>query len=205
LSEPILRRVPVILGKAAPAALLGFACVAFWKDFLATGKWTSLLWMASEGVVVVLLVLRRDSTSISRRPADWLAGIAGSFLVLLVRPSGTPLLPDAVGSALIVAGTAFQLWGKATLGRSFGIIAANRGVVGGGPYRIVRHPIYLGYLVTHVGFLASNGSVRNLAVYLATYLFQVIRIYAEERVLSEDGGYREYCRAVRYRLLPGLF
>jgi protein-S-isoprenylcysteine O-methyltransferase Ste14 len=99
----------------------------------------------------------------------------------------------------------FQLYGKVALGRSFGIVAANRGVVVGGPYRLVRHPIYLGYLVTHAGFLLSNWSLRNLAVYAAAYIFQVARIFAEERILLVDGRYREYFQSVRYRLIPGLF
>ena len=46
--------------------------------------------------------------------------------------------------------------GKITLGRSFGVVPANRGVVVGGPYNFVRHPIYTGYLITHVAFLVAN-------------------------------------------------
>jgi protein-S-isoprenylcysteine O-methyltransferase Ste14 len=123
----------------------------------------------------------------------------------MVRPTGHAIAPDQVGFALQLLGTVFQLHGKAVLGRSFGIVAANRGVVVGGPYRLVRHPIYLGYLVTHAGFLLSNWSPRNLAVYAAAYFFQVARIYAEERILSGDEKYREYSAIVRYRLIPGLF
>jgi protein-S-isoprenylcysteine O-methyltransferase Ste14 len=113
--------------------------------------------------------------------------------------------PDAVGFALQLFGTGFQLYGKLSLGRSFGIVAANRGVVSSGPYRLVRHPIYLGYLVTHAGFLLSNMGARNAVIYGAAYVLQVARIYAEERILSEDGRYREYLRRVRYRLIPGVF
>ncbi len=194
-----------ILSKVVPASYFAIACVAFWRSFLQTGRWTSLFWMVSEGIVVLLIVFRRPSTAISKKPWDWLAGIAGSFLILMVRPGGHAIAPDAVGFALQLVGTGFQLHGKAVLGRSFGIIAANRGVVVGGPYRLVRHPIYLGYLVTHIGFLLSNGSLRNLAVYAAAYFFQVARIFAEERVLSGDEKYRDYATTVRYRLLPGIF
>jgi protein-S-isoprenylcysteine O-methyltransferase Ste14 len=122
-----------------------------------------------------------------------------------VRPDGRAVAPDAAGFALQLAGTVFQLYGKLALGRSFGIVAANRGIVLSGPYRLVRHPIYLGYLVTHAGFLISNMSVRNVLVYVAAYFFQIARIYAEERILSEDGGYRDYLLRVRYRLIPGIF
>jgi protein-S-isoprenylcysteine O-methyltransferase Ste14 len=202
---PFSQRALSILSRAIPASYFTISCLAFWNNFLRTGKWTSLFWMVSEGVVVVLLVFRRPSRSVSRKPWDWLAGIAGSFLVLLVRPTGGTAVADAAGFALQLFGTVFQLYGKVVLGRSFGIVAANRGVVFSGPYRLVRHPIYLGYLVTHVGFLLSNPSVRNVAIYAAAYVFQFARIYAEERILAQDGEYREYLRSVRYRLIPGVY
>lgn len=194
-----------ILSRAIPASYFAIACLAFWNHFLRTGKWTSLFWMLSEGVVVVLLVFRRPTTSVSRNPWDWFAGIAGSFFVLLVRPTGGTAFAEAAGFALQLFGTGFQLYGKVALGRSFGIVAANRGVVSSGPYRLVRHPIYLGYLVTHAGFLLSNASARNAAIYAAAYVFQLARIHAEERILGQDGSYREYLRSVRYRLIPGLY
>jgi protein-S-isoprenylcysteine O-methyltransferase Ste14 len=97
------------------------------------------------------------------------------------------------------------MYGKVYLGRSFGIVAADRGIVVGGPYRIVRHPIYLGYLVTHVGFLLANWSSRNIAIYIIEYFFQVARILSEERLLKEDDGYRAYFERVRYRLIPFFF
>lgn len=198
-------RIGSIFARAIPASFFALACIAFWKSFLQTGKWTSLFWMASEGVVVVLIVFRRRSSCVSRNPWDWIAGLAGSFLVLMVRPEGHPLAPDAVGFALQLAGTIFQICGKAALGRSFGIVAANRGVVVRGPYRIVRHPIYLGYLVTHAGFLLVNWTPRNLIIYAVAYVFQVARIFAEEKLLSGDDAYRDYRRNVRFRLLPGVF
>lgn len=203
--DPLSRRLLSILSRAIPASYFAIACLAFWNNFLRTGKWTSLFWMVSEGVVVVLLVVRRPSRAVSRSPWDWFAGVAGSFFVLLVRPTGGTAVYDAVGFALQLFGTGFQLYGKVVLGRSFGIVAANRGVVSSGPYRLVRHPIYLGYLVTHAGFLLSNTSLRNVAIYVAAYVFQFARMYAEERLLSQDGEYRDYLRSVRYRLIPGVY
>lgn len=203
---PSRRIRPVrILARAIPASFFALACAAFLASFLRTGKWTSLFWMVSEGIVVFLFVVRKDAVSVSRRPWDWISGLAGSFLILLVRPCDRALLPDAAGLALMLSGTAMEVFGKAALGRSFGIVAANRGVVAKGPYRIVRHPIYLGYLVVDLGFLLANWSLRNVAVTALTYAFQVSRIFSEERLLSEDGVYRRYRSQVRYRLIPGIF
>ena len=169
------------------------------------GKWTSLMWMVSEGLVVLLLVFRRDSRRLSRSPWDWLVALGGTFTVLLVRPATMSITMESVGIVLQVAGVLFAIYGKASLGRSFGLVAANRGIVSDGPYRIVRHPIYLGYLATHVGFLLTNWSPRNLALYIVTYFFQISRILSEEQILSEDPAYRVYRGRVRFRLIPGVF
>jgi protein-S-isoprenylcysteine O-methyltransferase Ste14 len=194
-----------VLSRVIPASFFAFACHVFWKDFLQTGKWTSLVWMFSEGMVVLLLVIRRESHRISRSPWDWIVALGGTFTVLLVRPAATAIVPEYIGVALQLAGTGTEIYAKVFLGRSFGIVAADRGIVVGGPYRIVRHPIYLGYFVTHVGFLLANGSPRNLALYLVVYFFQISRILAEERILREDESYRAYCQRVRYRLIPFIF
>jgi protein-S-isoprenylcysteine O-methyltransferase Ste14 len=87
----------------------------------------------------------------------------------------------------------------------FGIVAAHRGVVSAGPYRIVRHPIHLGYFVTLVGFLLANWSSRNVAIYIVAYFFQVARVLLEERLLKGDESYSACCERVRYRLIPFIF
>ena len=194
-----------VLSRVLPASYFAIVCYGFWRNFLQTGKWTSLLWLVSEGIIVLLLVFRRESRRLSRRPWDWLVALGGTFTVLLVRPATAAVAPESVGVALQLAGTLFEGYGKVYLGRSFGIVAADRGIVVGGPYRIVRHPIYLGYLVTHVGFLLANWSSRNIAIYIIEYCFQVARILSEERLLKKDDGYRAYCERVRCRLIPGVF
>lgn len=194
-----------VSSRVLPSAYFAIVCLGFWKNFVQTGKWTSLLWMASEGLIIFLLVFRRESRRLSRNPWDWFVALGGSLTVLLVRPTTTTIAPEFIGVALQLAGTVFEIYAKVFLGRSFGIVAADRGIVVGGPYRIVRHPIYLGYFITHVGFLLTNWSPRNIALYMIIYFFQISRILAEERILREDESYRAYCQRVRFRLIPGVF
>ncbi len=91
------------------------------------------------------------------------------------------------------------------LNRSFGIAPAHRGLVTGGVYGLVRHPLYASELLSLAGYCIGYASVLNWLVFVATALAQVARIFAEERLLSEDGEYRTYQQRVRWRLLPGLW
>ena len=95
--------------------------------------------------------------------------------------------------------------GKLTLGRSFGIAPANRGVVIAGPYGFVRHPIYAGYVVTHVAFACAHPTAWNAAVLLVTDAALIIRALYEERVLAGDRLYQMYCSRVAWHLVPGVF
>jgi protein-S-isoprenylcysteine O-methyltransferase Ste14 len=95
--------------------------------------------------------------------------------------------------------------GKLALGRSFGLVPANRGVVVQGPYTVVRHPIYLGYLVTHAAFLVANPQPLNVLIVLVADSALIARALIEERVLRLDAAYEAYCRRVGWHLVPGLF
>ena len=171
-----------------------------------TGALAPLFLIMSEGVVVLFILLRRPTRDISRRLQDWALGLAGTLLPLLaIAPSGHSLMPIWLCEAVMLAGFALQMSAKLTLRRSFGVVAANRGVKASGPYRLVRHPMYAGYALTHVGFLLVGPTLWNLIIYGGTLTIAVHRILAEERVLGADPAYQAFRGRVRYRLLPGLF
>lgn len=166
----------------------------------------SVLIILAETLPIVLVLSRGPSETMSLRPSDWLFGLAGSSAPLLAISPGTePLLPMAVGISMMLVGITVQASSKIFLGRSFGVVAANRGVKVAGPYRIVRHPIYAGYTVTHIGFLLLAPCWQNLVLYAVALALQIVRINKEERVLSEDPAYREFMQTTRYRLLPGVY
>ena len=115
------------------------------------------------------------------------------------------LVPDAATAIVSAAGVMIVIVGKMALGRSFGIAPANRGVVVRGPYHLVRHPIYAGYLLTHAAFLVAHPTPWNLAVLLVADTALVVRALIEERMLGTDVKYQSYCRRVGWHLVPGVF
>jgi protein-S-isoprenylcysteine O-methyltransferase Ste14 len=176
------------------------------SDLIARGNLFSLILLLSESSVLVFALIRRPTDNITARPADWALGFAGTTAALLVLPvDGTPLVPIGLILVLMVGGASLQITAKFFLRRSFGIVAANRGIKVGGPYRFVRHPMYAGYMLTQVGFLLDNPTARNLAVYCLCWGVQIGRIVVEERLLLRDEAYRLLVARVPYRLIPKLF
>ena len=113
-----------------------------------------------------------------------------------------------IGIVLFAAGGALRLWPVFVLGRRFsGLVAIQPGhtLVTGGPYRIIRHPSYLGLLVNSLGWaLAFRSGVGVLTALLIPPL--LARISAEERLLRTHfgGEYDAYCSRTS-RLIPELF
>ena len=108
--------------------------------------------------------------------------------------------------ALIVLGNCLQVASKLFLRRSFGIAPANRGVKVGGPYRIVRHPMYVAALVMMLAVPIALGSWWGELMFPLMLGGIVWRLVDEERMLeSELAGYLEYEERVRYRLIPGVW
>jgi protein-S-isoprenylcysteine O-methyltransferase Ste14 len=134
----------------------------------------------------------------------WIAAPIGSFAMLFARPHEGGISP-VVAEGLQICGLLLALASLGVLGRSFGLVAANRGVKTAGPYGLVRHPAYAGYLVAYVGYVAENPSLRNLALLVLSTAFQVVRIREEERLLTRDAVYERYRARVRYRLIPMLY
>jgi protein-S-isoprenylcysteine O-methyltransferase Ste14 len=90
------------------------------------------------------------------------------------------------------------------LGRSFAIFPASRAIVVRGPYRLIRHPAYAGEGVM-VAACALAGSWWTSALIPIAVAVLVVRIQREELILGADPAYQQYAKAVRWRLLPGIW
>ncbi len=193
--------------RAFALLIYGFAVwrlgYAWWLD---TSRITLLLLLITEGYTLALVLLARRASERDLSPLVIIAtGYAAFFFVILSAEGTAHIVPEFAGTALQLVGLALQFAAKIALGRSFGLLPAQRGLVLSGPYRIVRHPIYFGYFISHVGFLLANFSWHNTAVFALLYLVQIYRIGREEDVLCSSDDYRRYRKRVRWRLLPFVY
>ena len=79
-------------------------------------------------------------------------------------------------------------------------------VISTGPYAFIRHPMYAGFLLMFLFTPLALGSYWAMVVCVPLAVMIVLRILNEEEVLSRDlAGYQEYCRKVRYRLVPRVW
>lgn len=160
------------------------------------GGWTNLGLVIFYTQVAILFVLRRPA----RRQGSWLqtaVAVADVFLpIVLLRPARMGFWPGNVmqGVALVTMVVA-----AFSLGPSFGIAPADRGLRREGLYGWVRHPLYAGETLFYLGYLVAHLSWRNLAAVLVAVAFLVVRIRWEESILA---GYEEYARQVRWRFVP---
>ena len=195
-----------IVARVFVAGLFAMMSVNLFGDFMRTGHITGLLLLASESLVVVLTIVRRRANLTDRS----LAAVVATTLSLagppLVRAAdGHALAPDVITALISGLGLLVVIAGKVALGRSFGIAPANRGIVARGPYGFVRHPIYSGYIVTHIAFAIAHPSPWNLIILVIADGALVVRALIEERLLRTDRQYEAYCGRVSWHLVPGLF
>jgi len=195
-----------LAARAVIVVLFSMMTVRFTQDFFASGRITGLMLVVSELLVVVMTLFRRHAASVDRGVRARALTALSMVGPPLVRPAAlVALAPQVLTAAVSVVGLLVVIGGKLSLGRSFGLMPANRGIVSTGLYRLVRHPIYMGYLVTHVAFIAANPSAWNVILLVTADIALLARAVCEEGTLAEDPAYREYQTRVRWRVCPGVF
>jgi protein-S-isoprenylcysteine O-methyltransferase Ste14 len=199
-AHPNTSRVLDGVERVAVVILYALLLHRFWSHL--GDKPGNIVLLVSEGLIAVMVLFRRGTGDITLRPIDWFTGVLGTALPMLVHPTGGGW---SGGAVLMLVGLLISFGAKLSLRRSFGVVAANRGVKRTGLYALVRHPMYLGYLITYIGVIMLNPSLWN-AVLLSFWLaFEVLRIFAEERILMQDTAYREHAGVVKFRMIPGVW
>ncbi len=118
--------------------------------------------------------------------------------------------PEAVGAGLVSLGGALFLWARRTLASSYsGQLSVRTGqpLVQRGPYRMIRHPAYTGYLMVALGLAIGYSSFWGAGALLLLLVPAVVwRIHVEDQLLSTHFGlqFQQYAAATK-RLIPGIW
>jgi len=146
----------------------------------------------------------RDLSMLSSAAVVVSYGYSYAQVIYLGWVPGDPAWPTA-GLIMVTLAAGLSLCSLIALGRSFGIRPALRTLAMRGPYRIVRHPMYLSYIIGDVGYNLQEWNYGTVLLVTAGWVSLVYRIYAEERILAQDPAWPKYVALVRYRLVPGLW
>jgi protein-S-isoprenylcysteine O-methyltransferase Ste14 len=161
------------------------------------------------GLVVVLFAVRRRRIQSQHATlVPGLVALVGTFLLNVVGylPVDDTTSTEALlaSSAVVIIGTLWTIVSLATLGRCFGIFPEVRGLVVRGPYRLVRHPVYLGELISAIGMVLAKPHPLILVLFALFAALQYGRTIYEERALRAafPESYANYAQGVP-RLIPG--
>jgi protein-S-isoprenylcysteine O-methyltransferase Ste14 len=166
---------------------------------------TTLAFLA---ILVVMFAVRRVPQRTAPGFYPRCAAVAGTFLGV-----GMVLLPLQelsyalyLGSLLLtIGGTSLAIYAALVLGRSISMVPEARCLVTWGPYALVRHPLYLGEIVTTAGVALQYLSAWALLLWALVCAFQLQRMKYEERVLFQAfPKYRDYMVRTA-RLMPGVY
>ena len=201
-SGRLARTLATAVGAAGAAY---FAEVSF-HAYLQTHRPIGAAFFVEQTLVVLAYLVRRPAKVVTRRWGDWLLAFGGTFIPVLLRPGGAhPGWGFQAGLALQIVGLVICISSFVALGRSFGFAAGDRGLVQRGPYALVRHPIYAGYVFLQLGYVMQSLSVRNIVVVLLALGCNAGRAVVEDRLLATNPAHADYRRRVRFRLVPGVW
>ena len=158
------------------------------------GDMTAILLAIQAALAAFLLVMHKPVERIGHPLMSMIAWLC-ALLPLAFMVDGANVLYSLPGLLL-------ALWSLIVLGFCFSIAPEDRGVVTRAPYLFIRHPMYLGEILSLLGLCISSENLRNWFVLLLFVCLLAVRIYAEERVIA---NYERYGKSVRWRLSPFIW
>lgn len=207
---------PLILFYGLSATGKVHALAAALSDFsLAQMTYTSALTILSDIVLlgvaslfVLFILLRPPAIARSAGFMPRVAAVAGGYLavgLLLTSPEKVSGVLLTVSMVMVLCGTAFAVYAIAYLGRSVSLLAEARKLVTGGPYRLVRHPLYLGEEIAIAGVILQHFSFLAVLIFAVQLSFQLYRMSCEEKVLAT--AFPEYDAYAQRtcRIIPGIY
>ena len=191
--------------------LLGVTSVELAIIFFLTPAFTIADWIyVLQHLLVLGIALTRCSPVVQDLSLSSIASVVVAYAypyaqVMYLRwVPGDPAWPTG-GLVLVTLAACLSLASLFSLGKRFGVFPALRGLATRGPYRLVRHPMYLAYVLADIGYNLQEWNFGTALLVITGWASLLYRIHAEERILSQDAGWSAYIGVVRRRLLPGLW
>jgi protein-S-isoprenylcysteine O-methyltransferase Ste14 len=209
--EPRLHPPLLTRRRLADFLLFGVTAVELALLVATTPTFTLTDWIyVGQHLVVLAIAITRPAPRELDRSGRAAVAVAVSYLypyaqVLCLRRAPGLVAWPAGGFVLVMLGAALSMTSLLALGRRFGIRPALRGLVTHGPYRMVRHPMYLSYVIADIGYNLQEWSWATVLLVMAGWAALAYRIVAEERVLARDARWAPYVARVRSRIIPGVW
>jgi protein-S-isoprenylcysteine O-methyltransferase Ste14 len=191
--------------------LFGVTSVELALLFILTPTFTAVDWIyvMQHLLVLGIALIRPPPVAMDRSPFS-AAAVAVTYAYPYAQVACLRWVPGttgwfAGGLVLVTLAAFLSLASLLSLGRWFGVRPALRGLATKGPYRLVRHPMYLAYVVADVGYNLQEWNLGTVLLVITGWVSLLYRIRAEERLLSRHAGWPAYVTLVRYRLVPGLW
>jgi protein-S-isoprenylcysteine O-methyltransferase Ste14 len=172
----------------------------------------SILFVAG---LALIYIARRPAVRVRHNLVAFVVSMYASFVLLAFRPVAQlfevpPTLNSStlaleISDLLVILGVGLSVYSLLFLRFNFSIMPEARHMISDGPYRIVRHPIYLGEIISGAGLVLALPGWFSLAVLLTFIAAQLYRTRIEEEVLaSAFPDYEAYTQKTRFRLIPGV-
>ncbi len=171
--------------------------------------WVYFALLLRNGSLMILFLIRRPANASSVQIKEWLVAALGTAApCFFIRGTAYPVISwylcCIIYLIMALAGT-LSVFAVLSLGRSFGIVPANRGIKTRGLYAFVRHPIYACYLLFDMSFIMLNLSWHNLLILNISCLTVYLRALYEEKFLRQDASYQKYAQKTPYMFFPRIF
>ncbi len=136
----------------------------------------------------VFIYMRKPSRRPARSPIAFIACAAAILPAMFLASPGTDaeLWAVVAGEILVIGAVGFTLWSVLCLGTCFGVLPEVRGLVTRGPYRYVRHPVYVGEIAAFAGFVLASQQPVNILLLIVFGSAQAVRLRLEEAVLLAE-------------------
>ena len=201
-----------LVGAVMAGGITGLTALFAVRSWLESGRLESSTIASLAGlpiyVMVILGFLTRSPAVEYPRRGEFLVplvSVVSPGVVLNLGQTFPAQWGTQAGYVIAACGVALSVVSLAYLRASFAVLPAVRKVVASGPYRIVRHPLYLGEALYVIGFVVLGVSWPGVAGVALMIALLGWRILIEERKLRARSEYRDYSKRVRSRLIPGIW